>query len=283
MTTEEEIKPVDVTEVQPGEAAEDITVPAIQEAKAKPILDIQEPLRTEAIASCKKIDEKKPESPLEKVTEKLSPTEPLHIDEILAEEIIKDIENILPQAGRAKPLTQQGPQETVNITEVKLEQIIERCEKIIRKSELKMAKEVTQMLELINAKEFGVGQAPLREIAEIVYLLKNGITVKEVTVLYDDNKFPSLKSPEAQSAMVNVVERKGHGPLISEVLTEETTIDESQLAATVGFRALMKMVEANYVTVEEILTNFTPEDFMQRVWEATEIVEVRNKFKNNIL
>lgn len=269
--------------MQPGEAAEDITVPAIQEAKAKPILDIQEPLRTEAIASCKKIDEKKPESPLEKVTEKLSPTEPLHIDEILAEEIIKDIENILPQAGRARPLTQEGPQETVNITEVKLEQIIERCEKIIRKSELKMAKEVTQMLELINAKEFGVGQAPLREIAEIVYLLKNGITVKEVTVLYDDNKFPSLKSPEAQSAMVNVVERKGHGPLISEVLTEETTIDESQLAATVGFRALMKMVEANYVTVEEILTNFTPEDFMQRVWEATEIVEVRNKFKSNIL
>lgn len=269
--------------MQPGEAAEDITVPTIQEAKAKPILDIQEPLKTEAIASCKKIDEKKPESPLEKVTEKLSPTEPLHIDEILAEEIIKDIENILPQAGRARPLTQEGPQETVNITEVKLEQIIERCEKIIRKSELKMAKEVTQMLELINAKEFGVGQAPLREIAEIVYLLKNGITVKEVTVLYDDNKFPSLKSPEAQSAMVNVVERKGHGPLISEVLTEETTIDESQLAATVGFRALMKMVEANYVTVEEILTNFTPEDFMQRVWEATEIVEVRNKFKSNIL
>lgn len=274
--TEEEKKPLGVTEVQPTEATEDITAPLIEEVKAKPVLDIQEPLRTEAVASCKKIDDKEEteESPFERVTEKLSPAEPLRIDEILAEEIIKDIEKILPQTAKAKPATQPSAEETVNVTEVKLEQIIERCEKIIRKSELKMAKEVTHMLELINAKEFGVGQAPLREIAEIVYLLKNGITVKEVTVLYDDNKFPSLKSPEAQSAMVNVVERKGHGALISEVLTEETTIDESELAATVGFRALMKMVEANYVTVEEILTNFTPEDFMQRAWEAPEIQEV---------
>lgn len=279
LLTEEEIKPLDVTEVQPSEATEEIPASTAEAAKAKPILDILESVKTEAIASCKKIDEKDEESLLKQGTEKLSPTEPLRIDEVLAEEIIKDIEKILPQVERARPTTQEGPGETVNITEVKLEQIIERCEKIIRKSEVKMAKEVTHLLELINAKEFGVGQAPLREIAEIVYLLRNGITVKEVTVLYDDNKFPSLKSPEAQSAMVNVVERKGHGALISEVLTEETTIDESQLAATVGFRAMMKMVEANYVSVEEILTNFTPEDFMQRVWEATETLEVSFEIK----
>lgn len=270
-TVEEEVKPVDITEVQPVEATEEITMQQIEEDKAKPVFDVQEPVKTEAIASCKKIDEKEEEKLFEKVKEVLSPTEPLRIDEVLAEEIIKDIEKILPTAARAKPTTQEGVQETVDITEVKLEQIIERCEKIIRKSELKMAKEVTHMLELIKAKEFGPGQSPLREIAEIVYLIKNGITVKEVTVLYDENKFPSLKTPEAQSAMVNVVERKGYGALISEVLTEETTIDERQLAATVGFRAFMKMVEANYVTVEEILSNFVPDDFMQRAWEVTDI------------
>lgn len=267
---EEIIKPVGVTEVQPVEATEEITVLEVKEDKAKPILEIQEPVKTEAIASCKKIDEKEHEVLLEKVTQKLSPVEPLSIDEILAEEIIKDIEKILPKTAKAKPTTQEQVQETVDITEVKLEQIIERCEKIIRKSEIKMAREVTHMLEMIQAKEFGPGQTPLREIAEIVYLIKNGITVKEVTVLYDEDKFPSLKTPEAQSAMVNVVERKGHSALITEVLTEETTIDESKLAATVGFRAFMKMVEANYVTVEEILGNFVPEDFMQRAWEATE-------------
>lgn len=274
VTTEEEEKPLDVTEVQPIETTSEILESVTDKAKAKPTLDIQEPLKTEAIASCKKIDESPEEQLEEKAKEILSPLEPTYSEQILPEEILKDIEKILPAIRKAQPREQTGVTQIADITEVKLEQIIERCEKIIRRSELKMAKEVSQVLETINAKQFGPGQKPLREIAEIGYLIKNGITVKEVTVLYDEDRFPSLKSPEAQSALVNVVERKGHGALISEVLTEETTIDESKLAATVGFRAFMKMVEANYVTIEEVITNFTPEDFIQRAWESTEAFEV---------
>lgn len=274
VTTEEEIKPLDVTEVQAIETTSEIIEASTDKAKAKPKLDIQEPLKTEAVATCKKIDESPEEKLEEKAKEVLSPTEPTYSEQILPEEILKDIEKIIPRTRKAQTLIESGVSQFADITEVKLEQIIERCEKIIRKGELKMAKEVTQTLELINAKEFGPGQSPLREIAEIGYLIKNGITVKEITVLYDENKFPSLKSPEAQSALVNVVERKGHGALISEVLTEETTVDESQLAATVGFRAFMKMVEANYVTIEEVITHFTPEDFISRAWESTEVSEV---------
>lgn len=274
VTTEEEVKPLDITEVQAIETTSEILESVTDKVKAKPKLDIQEPLKIEAVATCKKIDESPEEKPEEKAKEILSPTEPTYSEQILPEEILKDIEKIIPRARKAEVFIESGVSQFADITEVKLEQIIERCEKIIRKGELKMAEEVTQTLELINAKEFGPGLSPLREIAEIGYLIKNGITVKEVTVLYEENKFPSLKSPEAQSALVNVVERKGHGTLISEVLTEETTIDESQLAATVGFRAFMKMVEANYVTIEEVITHFTPEDFIQRAWESTEISEV---------
>lgn len=275
VTTEEEIKPLDITEVQAIETTSEILESSTDKAKAKPKLDIREPLKIEAVATCKKIDESPEEKTEEKAKEILSPTEPTYSEQILPEEILKDIEKIIPKTRKAEVFIETSVPQFADITEVKLEQIIERCEKIIRKGELKMAKEVTQTLEMINAKEFGPGLSPLREIAEIGYLIKNGITVKEVTVLYDENKFPSLKSPEAQSALVNVVERKGHGALISEVLTEETTIDESQLAATVGFRAFMKMVEANYVTIEEVITHFTPEDFIQRAWESTEISEVQ--------
>lgn len=270
---EEKLQPLDVTEVKPTETTEEIPE-EIKEEKVKPTLDIQEAVKTEATASAKKIDEFPEITPEEKAKELLSPAEATYGEQTLTEEIIKDIENILPKLHHARPGVQRGVTELVDITEIKLEKIIERCEKIIRKSEMKMAKEVTDMLEFVRAKEFGPGQRPLREIAEIGYLLNNGITVKEVTVLYEEDKFPSLKTPQAQSAMVNVVERKGYGALISEVLTEETTVDEQKLAATVGFRAFMKMVEASYVTIEEVLTEFMPEDFIQRAWESTEITEV---------
>lgn len=271
---EKKQQPLDVTEITVIETTKDI-VEEIKEEKVKRTLDIQEALTTEAIAFAKKIDDYPDLQQEEKAQELLSPAEPTYAEQILTEEIIKDIENILPKPHQAKSSEQPAVSEIADITEVKLEQIIERCEKIIRRGELRMAKEITQMLEFVRVHEFGPGQSPLREIAEIGYLLKHGITVKEVTVLYDDDKFPSLKTPQAQSAMVNVVERKGHGALISEVLTEETAVDEQKLAATVGFRAFMKMVEANYVTIEEVLTEFIPEDFIQRAWESTEVIEVR--------
>lgn len=265
-----------MTEVTTIESTEEI-MEKVKEQKAKPTLDIQEAVRTEAVATAKKIDEFQEEKPEEKAKELLSPTEATYAQQTLTEEIIKDIENILPKPHQAKPLVQAGVSELADITEIKLEQIIQRCEKIIRKGEMKMTKEVTEMLDFVQAKEFGPGLSPLREIAEIGYLLNNGITVKEVTVLYDEDKFPSLKTPQAQSAMVNVVERKGHGALISEVITEETAMDEQKLAATVGFRAFMKMVEVSYVTIEEVITEFMPEDFIQRAWESTEVTKVSSR------
>lgn len=272
---EKKLKPLEVSEVTAVETTDEI-LEKVKEEKAKPTLDIQEALKTEAIATAKKIDEFPEIQPEEKAKELLSPAEATYAEQILTEEIIKDIENILPRPHQIKPSVQRGVTEVADITEIRLEQIIERCEKIIRRGEMIMAKEVSQMLDFVKAKEFGPGQSPLREIAEIGYLLKNGITVKEVTVLYDEDKFLSLKTPEAQSAMVNVVERKGYGALISEVITEESAVDEQKLAATVGFRAFMKMIEANYVTIEEVLTEFIPEDFIQRAWESTEITEVRH-------
>lgn len=242
-------------------------------------MPILSPLQTEAIASCKKIDDTQEviETDMEKAKELLSPTEPLYIEESLPETITDTLDEKQPKTRRAKPSTTRGVSETATIAEVRLEEIIERVEELIAKEEIKMAKEITEVLDTIHAKEFGPGEYPLREIAEIGYLVRNGITIKEITVLYNEDKFPALKSPEAQSAMVNVVERKGYGPLISEVLTEESTIDESKLAATVGFRAFMKMVELKHATIEEVLTIFTPDDFVQHAWEAVESVEVRQE------
>nr|XP_012144053.1 PREDICTED: probable serine/threonine-protein kinase kinX [Megachile rotundata] len=155
--------------------------------------------------------------------------------------------------------------------EITIEEIVERQRENI-------AREVEEIMEMLHAKEFGPGEAPLRELATIGYLVRQGVTVNEINEsLYRTENFPALKTPEAQNALVQLVEREGHGPLITQVLTEETTTDESVVAATVGFRAFMRMIELQHVTVEEVLTHFAPEDFRPRAWEVTEATEVETE------
>nr|XP_031826010.1 titin-like isoform X2 [Nomia melanderi] len=155
--------------------------------------------------------------------------------------------------------------------EISIEEIVERERENI-------AREVEEIMDTLHAKEFGPGEAPLRELATIGFLVRQGVTVNEINEsLYRTENFPALKTPEAQNALVQLVEREGHGPLITQVLTEETTTDESVVAATVGFRAFMRMIELQHVTVEEVLTHFAPEDFRPRAWEVTEATEVETE------
>lgn len=264
---------LEISETRPLETTEQIK-DTIEEDKAKPVLPVHSPLQTEAVATCKKIDDSEEIIFKEKAEEVVSPVEPLYIEESTADELTKEFKERKPKPQRAAPEVTEALLDTALITEVKLEQIIERVEEVIANEDIKMAKEITELLETINAKEFGPGEYPLREIAEIGYLLRNGITTKEITVLYNEEKFPSLKTTEAQSALVSVIERKGYGPLISEVFTEEKTVDEKELAATVGFRAFMKMIDRKHVTVEEVITYFKPDDFIHHIWQSTEMKEV---------
>lgn len=173
---------------------------------------------------------------------------------------------------------------TTNITEEENVEIHEEIEEIrikiykelITEKDLenfKIADEVNEILDMIEASKFGSGELPLRELATIGYLVQRGITVNEITHLYNADSFPALKYPESQAALVQLVEREGHGTLISEVLTEETVTDEKELAATVGFRAFMRMIEQTHITIEEVITNFQHEDFITHEWKHGEARE----------
>lgn len=173
---------------------------------------------------------------------------------------------------------------STNITEEKNVEIHEEIEEIrikiykelISEEDLenfKIADEVNEILDMIEASKFGSGEIPLRELATIGYLVQRGITVNEITHLYNADSFPALKYPESQAALVQLVEREGHGTLISEVLTEETVTDEKELAATVGFRAFMRMIEQTHITIEEVITNFKQEDFITHEWKHGEARE----------
>lgn len=156
-----------------------------------------------------------------------------------------------------------------------------RCEYVVSETLIsnmettKYSSEVNEILDCINAGNYGVGEKPLRDLATIGYLIRNGTSIYEITNLYNRNEFPSLKLPESQSALVQLVEREGHAKLISEVLSEETNEEESVVAATVGFRAFLRMIELKHTTVEEVITHFVREDFLTQIWKTVQITEVR--------
>lgn len=145
-------------------------------------------------------------------------------------------------------------------------------------SDSRSVAEINELMEVINAKEFGPGESPLRELAKIGYMLRNGVTTEQIDSLYDSQYFPALRVPQSQSALVQLVERQGYGALITEVLTEETAQDEEIIAAKAGFRAFLKMVELKHNSVEEVIAHFYPEDFKPRAWEQKEAQEVSLEF-----
>lgn len=239
--TETEVRKIDTVQpFEPKQIVEDTATMKLTEADYVETIDI---------ATLKKVvDDKQVE---EKVTERL-------------ETVITPHEYLIS--------SQQQKDETVDI----LDETYETQKGVITtvEKDARMLAEVNELLEVINAKEFGPGESPLRELAKIGYMLRRGVTTEQIESLYDAEYFPALRVPQSQSALVNLVERQGHGALITEVLTEETAQSEDAIAAKVGFRAFMKMVELKHTAVEEVIAHFYPEDFKPRSWERREAQEV---------
>lgn len=81
---------------------------------------------------------------------------------------------------------------------------------------------------------------------------------------YSAEQFPALRTAPAQSALVQLVEREGHSTLISEVLTQESTTEQTLVGV---FQAFLRMIELKHATIEEVLPLFSPIDFQTQSWE----------------
>lgn len=245
------VEPIDsmaITEVQAIETIKPIK--KVSKEKAQVLLTEADHIETVDVASYKKSDKKVADIPTPK---KLEPILTLH-DHITSLQQLKE-ESTQPYDEKFD--TQKA--------------IIKMVEK-----DNHMAVEINDVLEVINAKEFGPGESPLRELAKIGSMLRRGVTTEQIEALYDSEYFPALKMPVSQSALVQLVERRGHSALITEVLTEEVAQDEDLLAAKVGFRAFLKMVELQHNSVEQVIVHLHPEDFTPRSWEHKEAQQVTN-------
>lgn len=201
------------------------------------------------------------------------------VDELTLEEV-QNLSTQPTQQRRAEPKI--PVKECFSISEVETIEPIPRTkkrsvpqtQKPVVTQHISEAAYVEEMMEYIGVDEFGpIAEAPLKDLAKISFRTRQGVTMEEVTSAYEAGEFPSLRAPEAQMAMVQLVEREGHGALIAEVVAEEsaTPASEERLAAT-GFRALMKVVDQRHAEIEEVLTHFAPEDFQ---WDAAAQSEVK--------
>ena len=276
-------------------------------SQAQAIVPIVEPLITKSTPSFKQVDDKKRKSkPEERAKPILEEQQGVVVSETTSEDRTTDFKTdvtvehaqvtseVIETISISEVHTESDVRETKKkrkkVEKLKGVQVREeeeeetKVEKIIEMQKEHLAQEVETIMEMFDAPEFKPGKQPLRELATIGYLLRHGVTVNEINEnLYRTDNFPALRTPDAQNALVQLVERKGHGPLITQVLTEETTTDESKVAATVGFRAFIKMIELQHITVEEAVTQFTPEDFRSRPWEVSDVSEVSWKIRSTLV
>lgn len=126
---------------------------------------IQDSVSISAVASCKKVDEPKPsESPKDKAHPVLHEQEGVSVREAIPDHAASEILlNKTPKLRKAK-LSESERLEEAQVTVVKVQEII-------KTQKVKMAKEVDDIMDLMNAREFGPGESPLRELAQIGYLL----------------------------------------------------------------------------------------------------------------
>lgn len=135
-------------------------------------------------------------------------------------------------------------------------------------SDLKVSAEVNSFMENFTSEKFKNSNEPLRELATIAFMIKKGLPAEEIDKLFQANLFPELQTPESQSALVQILERKGYACLVTEVLSEksETEIDENYVASA-GFKAFMKMIKQKNVNIDEIIMSIAPEDFSANCWK----------------
>lgn len=266
---------VSVSQVTSESTVEEFKEERIEERAVRKISG-QKSVTVSEVQSESTVKEFKQDRPSKKAEALIPIQESVIVSDIQSEATVKELQEKKPKTRRAKPEKKPAVKETAVVTEVKAL----TAKEILEVEETKMATEVEELMKFVRAKEFGPGESPLRELAQIGFLVRQGVSVNEITTLYGADHFPALHTPEAQSAMVQLVEREGQGALISQVLTEESTADEDLVAATVGFRAFMRMVELRHAAVEEVIMHFAPEDFRPHAWETSEATQV--SYKSNI-
>ena len=108
-------------------------------------------------------------------------------------------------------------------------------------------------------------EGPMNAIADIRMRIEHGASVNEVISAYEAHEFPELEKVESQMAMIKAVERVGQSATVHEVLQEECMGKKEIDLQNVGFKALISTIKKESFKVDEVITQFQPDDFEEEV------------------
>lgn len=183
----------------------------------------------------------------EDVQEKVEKSE---VSEVVKKEIIKIVELIkhgvmeeevlnMMEAGEFPQLTREENQATILevvedfgysavVNDVIVEQAIQqRDQRVAIKALIRMAQQETFDVEhLITEtlpKEFSPErQEPVKEVAKVTLLVKEGVQAEEIISMIEAGEFPELSKPESQAPLVKAVRKEGRSPIVCQILIEES-------------------------------------------------------------
>lgn len=213
-----------------------------------------------------------------------STTGPQEVSNVLnvTESYKKISKNIVNQEKIIENVTKQNYYEKIeneNMTiqhevQLSIKEVMEERIESIDYANILNDPELLKVLEGINKDSYGPGLDTIKELSTIEFLMKRGSTIDDIKNIYNINGFVALKQPESQFALVQFIEKAGHGKLITEILIAEHVADDELLASTVGFLALLKLIEMNHTTIENVICQLSHEDFTRQDWKSMEGKEV---------
>lgn len=165
--------------------------------------------------------------------------------------------------------------ETIETNEKKIQQEVQFSKggspkKITHYEDLAQNPAILKILKTVNAEQYGPGTETIKELKIIEYLIQQGSTIQDIKETYNSNGFRALKQPQSQFALVQLMEREGHGKIITEILVAEHIADDELLASTVGFLAFLAMIDKGLMTMNSVISLLSHEDFTRQEWKSIE-------------
>lgn len=77
-------------------------------------------------------------------------------------------------------------------------------------------------------KEMGKWSTTTQELVKVSQMLNQGIQTEEIIASCEAGLLPTLKKPETQQPLVNIVEKQGHSVMVAQVLVEEAYRDAKE-------------------------------------------------------
>lgn len=127
---------------------------------------------------------------------------------------------------------------------------------------LKKNDELNEKMKPLKIEKFGNFSEAIIDFVTILYMLEKRIPITEINIMFNEDFFPNLKTPHFQNALVRLVEKKGQGQYVSEILAGKSVSEiEEKLARSLGWNAFSKMYESDSLSINDIISSMDINDF----------------------